>query len=57
MFNDVYYLNIELNGYSWICLVILFCVYNFGLIQFAPEIKKFIKEKLYRKRQYNIGFK
>lgn len=52
----IYYLHLELNGYCWVCLVILFCIYNFALIQFALEIKKFIKEKTFRKSD-NIGFK
>lgn len=56
MLSDIYFLDIELNGYSWVCLFILFCIYNFALIQFAPEIKKFIKEKAFRKKN-DIGFK
>ena len=39
-----------LTDWALIGLVLLFIVYNALIIQFSPEIKKFIKEKAFRKK-------
>ena len=54
MLNDIYYVNLEFTGYSWIIIAVIFCIYNGLIIYFAPEIKQYIKTKI---PQESIGFK
>lgn len=49
-------INIVLTDLALIGIVLLFIIYNILLIQLAPEIKKWIKEKSSMKSD-KIGFK
>lgn len=47
---------ILLTDNATIALAIVFVIYHILLIQFAPDIKKWIKEKTFKNKTDKIGF-
>lgn len=56
MLNDTYFINIDLRGWVVVGLALLFFLDKILTIHFAPEIKKFFREKLYKKKGPPVGF-
>ena len=59
MLSDIYFVNIALNGYGWIGVILIFVLYHFILAQLAPHIKKLVGKlfDIIVKRDRHIGFK
>lgn len=59
MLSDVYFVDIALNGYGWLGVILILVLYHFVLDQLSPHIKKLVGKlfDIIVKRDKRIGFK